>query len=430
LNQDPLLRATSPRDELVISLADLLAPLRRRWRLILLGTGICWAILLLFVLLTPPTYHCEGTLALPDMSLPTTEGNLPLLSDDRPFDPPLKIDLPIKQKPAPTGVPKAGIPLGLYKNLQHALSDGAAMGSVLKGRLPPLEIERMLRNLGERVSPVSSGARDDIQRLDRDDMITAIKLSYESPSAALARDVVAALAGLVRETLITGIAMERIEAETIASNDEKGRLLETKIDLLDMNRSLQRLAADLERLAREMPDSSAASPRELVDTRGSGHLFLPLRTQLAGTRARYADNEHRMRICDQTLARLALRQSFLGRVEQRMKNGTETFFVSDAPGVIGSELQDFLSKEGLANANLQYLQSKMETLRDNLAILRTKTRFIQFPTVRALSRTPLATALASLALLAFIAGAFVIDLWRHSEEAGGFKDEAHFRKPV
>jgi hypothetical protein len=35
-----------------------------------------------------------------------------------------------------------------------------------------------------------------------------------------------------------------------------------------------------------------------------------------------------------------------------------------------------------------------------------------------------------LALLAFIAGAFVIDLWRHSEEAGGFKDEAHFRKPV
>jgi hypothetical protein len=412
----------------VISLADLLAPLRRRWRFILLGTGICWAILLLLVLLTPPTYHCEGTLALPDMSLPTTESNLPLLSDDRPFDPPLKIDLAIKQKPAPTAKP--GIPLGLYKSLQHALSDGAAMGSVLKGRLPPLEIERMLRNLGENVSPVSSGTKDDIQKLDRDDMITAIKLSYESRSAALARDVIAALAALVRETLITGIAMERIEAETIASNNEKGRLLETKIDLLDMNRSLQRLAADLERLAREMPEASAASPREVVDARGSGHLFLPLRTQLAGTRARYADNEHRMRICDQTLARLALRQSFLGRVEQRMKNGTETFFVSDAPGVIGSELQDFLSKEGIANANLQYLQSKMETLRDDLTILRTKTRFIQYPTVRALSRTPLATALASLALIVFIAVAFVIDLWRHSEEAGGFKDEAHFRKPV
>jgi hypothetical protein len=429
LNQDPLLRATSPRDELVISLADLLSPLRRRWRFILLGTGACWAILLLLVLLTPPTYRCEGTLALPDTSLPdisppTRESNLPLLSDDRLFDPALKIDLP---KPAAT---KAGIQLGLYKSLLQALSDGAAMGSVLRGRLPPPEIERLLRDLGERVSPVSSGARDDIQRLDRYDIITAIKLSYESSSAALARDVVEALAGLVRETLITSVAMEQIEAETLACNSERWRLLDTKIDLLDTNRSLQRLAADLERLVREMPDASAVTPRELVDARGSGHLFLPLRTQLAGTRATLADNEHRMRICDQTLARLALGKSFLGRLEQRMKNRTETPFVSDAPGVISSELQDFLGKEGIANDNLQYLQSKMETLRDDLAVLRAKTRFIQYPTVRALSRTRPATALASLALIVFIALAFVIDLWRHSEEAGGFKDEAHFRKPV
>ncbi len=70
----------------------------------------------------------------------------------------------------------------------------------------------------------------------------------------------------------------------------------------------------------------------------------------------------------------------------------------------------------------------MEALRDKLAAFRSNTRFIQHPTTRVLSRASLAAALASLAVVVFIAAAFVADLWQRAGGAPSIEDAAASRK--
>jgi hypothetical protein len=321
---------------------------------------------------------------------------------------------------------KPGIPPALYKNLERSLLDSAAMQVSLKNTLAPAAIERMLRDPGAHVSPVSSGAKDDIQKLEKDETIIAIKLAYESRSKDQARDVVQTLAGLVRETLITGIAMERIESEALASSNEALSLLERRTELLAVNRSLEHFATDLEQLAKQVPESP--STREVVDTREGGHYFLPARVQLVGARATHADNEHTIRVYDQALARHTLFLSFLHRLQERSGKGTDTFAVSDMPTVIDAELKEFFRESGASDLDSRYLQTKMEILRDELATFRGKTRFIQYPTTLALSRAPWAAALASLAVVFFIAAAFVAELWQRPGETRSLEDAAASRK--
>lgn len=404
MNQDLPAQAVPPRAELEISLAEVLAPLRRHSRLILVGTAACWAILLLLYLFAPPRYSCEATLVLPDV-IPAEAsgvdrllgGLLDVMSDGRSGIEPMMSGRQSGIEPTMSGErsgieqARVGIPPVLYKKLERSLSGGAG-----------------------HVSPVTSGTKDDIQKLEKGDTISAVTLSHESYAANQSRDAVNTLAGLVRETLITAIAMEQIESEAMHSRKEALDLFRRKVDLLATNRSLEKLTADLERLARDMPESRAAS-REVVDTREGGYRFLPPQLQIVGAKARYADNEHMIRLLDRALSLHALRLRFLDRLQQRIL-GTGTPAVSDLPQVIGSELQEFLREEGPRSPDSPYVQTEMEALRDKLAAFQSNTRFIQYPTTRAESRASLAAALASLAVVVFIAAAFVADLW---QRAGG-----------
>src|SRR5260221_8082241 len=299
LNQDLPLQAVPPRAELEISLVEVLAPLRRHSRLILVGIGACWAILLLLCLFAPPRYSCEATLVLPDV-IPEESGVdrlvgglLDVISDGRSgIEPTMSrwrsgIDPTMSGRRSGIEQTRVGIPLVLYKKLERSFSGGAG-----------------------HVSPVPSGTKDDIQKLEKDDTISAVTLSHESYAANQSRDAVNSLAGLVRETLITALAMEQIESEGMHSRKEALDLFRRKVDLLATNRSLEKLTADLERLARDVPESRAAG-REVVDTRDGGYRFLPPQLQIVGAKARHADNEHTIRLLDRALSLHALRLLFL-----------------------------------------------------------------------------------------------------------------------
>jgi hypothetical protein len=412
--------SSSAHDELEVSLADILAPLRRHWKLVVIGTGVCWAILLLVVLMvprfTPPTYRCDAALSLPSVIPPTrqaarvietADSSGLLLSESTPGE-----------GPWATGA-RAGIPLVLYKELERALLDGAAMRAALSGKLPPTAVDGIQRGLAEHVAPVPNSPKDDPQKLEKDDTITAVRLSYEAPRADQATEIVGALAGLVREALITAIARQEIGWDARTSDEQVLGIIGKKADLLDVNRSLERLSADLERLKRDMPMSQAAGSRQVVDTRQHGYLYLPPELQLVGAKARHAENEHSIRVYDEVLARHTLRLSFLRRLDERIGR-TGTAVVPDIPKVIGSELQGFLHEPGNSGPETRYLQTEMEALRDELATFRNATQFIQYPTTTRMSgrsHTSLAAALASLAVVFFFAAAFVADLWRPENSA-------------
>lgn len=397
LSQNPPQRvSSSPRDELEVSLTDILAPLRRHWKLVVFGTGICWAILLLVLLLaprfTPPTYRSEAALSVPNV-IPAAR---PAVSGPG-------------EGAWQTGG-KAGIPPVLYKKVERALLGGTVLQSAFSGKLAPAAVESMRRSLGERVSPVANPP---------DDTITAVRLSYEATLADQTRDVVDTLATLVREALITAIAREEINWEARMSDEQVLSIMKQKTDLVAGIRSLEKLGADLERLKREMPASQAIGPGQVVDTRDHGYLYLPPELQVIGARARRAENEYLVRNCDQALVRHTLRLSFLRRLDARIEK-TGVAVVRDMPSVIGSELQAFLLEQGDSNPDGRYFQTEMEVLRDQLATFRNATQFIQYPTTTRISgrsRVALAGALATLAVVFFIAAAFVADLWHLEDSA-------------
>ena len=400
------------RDEIEISLAEVLAPLRRRWRLVLLGTAACWVAILVALVLTPPTYRCEGALAVPD-AFPLPEAGGVLLEDRGPV-----VRDPLRWEPSRERR-KVGIPVVLYKKVVATLSDGAVVEPAFAGKLPAKAVERLRQRITEHVSPMTSVGKDDVERLEKDSTVAGIFLSYESRSADRSRDAVHTLAWLVREALVNHVAADQVEWDTLVSEETAVSLGRGRAVLSSEHRSLERLTEDLERLARTAPES-APSGREIVDIRDGGHVFLSPRLQLVGARARLAENEHSTRMYDEALARHTLRLRFLSHLRDRAPGGGT--FVPDLPRVADGELRDFLSEEGATSPAARYVQADVEALREKLVGLQARMSFVQTPTTWARSRTPWAAALASMALLVFIAAAFVADLWRRSGEgqaAGG-----------
>lgn len=400
------------RDEIEISLAEVLSPLRRRWKLVLAGTGVSWAVILLALLLTPPSYRCEGALAVPDV-FPLPEAGGVLLEDSGPV-----VRDPLRWEPSRERR-KVGIPVVLYKKVVSTLSDGTVVQPAFAGKLSAKAVERLRHRITEHVSPMTSVGKDDIERLEKDSAVAGILLSYESRSADRSRDAVHTLAWLVREALVNHVAADQVEWDTLVSEEKELSLGRGRAGLSSEHRSLERLTEDLERLARTAPES-APYGREIVDVRGGGHMFLSPRLQLVGARARLAENEHSTRMYDEALARHALRLRFLSRLRNRAPGGGT--FVPDLPRVVDGELRAFFSETGASSPAARYVQADVEALREKLVSLQARMSFVQTPTTWAKSRTPWAAAAASIALLIFIAAAFLADLWRRSGEgqaAGG-----------
>jgi len=390
-----------------VSLVELLAPFRRRWRLVVFGIGGSWALLLLVLLLAPPRYRCEATLALPNLTAPT-DPNAKLSVSIGPALQPVEI-----QERASTereGLwERAGIPYRVYEGVARSLQDGVALHSALGEVLDPRSIERMRSSLAHRVSPLEVGVQDD----EDHDVVSAVVLSGESDSADRSREAVSTLVSLWRSALTTAIARELIAWEARSSERAIRSLARGKEELRETNASLADLTADLERLARESPAPRPDAPREVVDTRGGGHLYLPPRLQLLGAKARQAEGEHAIRTHEQALARHTLRLGFLRRVERRLE-GAGTSIVSDVPGVIADELKQVHQEQDGEGPALHRLQTEMRALGAELDALAARTRLIQYPTVGTVSRAKWAAALASLAVVFFVSAAFMIDLWQRS----------------
>ena len=100
-------------------------------------------------------------------------------------------------------------------------------------------------------------------------------------------------------------------------------------------------------------------------------------------KAKYAENQHAIRVCDQALARHMLRLRFLHRLEPRIGEPGPAV-VPDVPQLIGSELQEFLREPGDSSLDARrLLQAEMDALRNQLASIRDATQFVQGPsTVR------------------------------------------------
>jgi hypothetical protein len=391
LNQDPIVRGPVPaRDELELSLADIVAPLRRRGRFITLGTGICWAVLLVLVLVAPLRYHCEGTLVLPDLAKPKSAEKTTLngWTTENP-----------------------GIPVALYKEISRAISDGAVMQAGFSGKLSPSAVEKLRDRLDEHVAPITSGGNDELQKLGAEDSITAIKLSYVSFSSAGAREVVETLGGMAEQALIGRLAADHVESQMLTVSRDTLAASRQRATLQATNQSLETLTTDLERLSRLNPKGGVAVVREIVDTREGGYRYLPPEVQLVGAKAQYADNAHSLRILDQTLARLTLEADVLRRLQQRIGSGPNA--VGTDPSLVIDDLLKEFSRKGDSNDPArQLVETELRTLRDDLATIQSQTRFIQNPTVGIWRWTPLAAAAASVALVFFVAAALVADLWQ------------------
>ncbi len=406
--------AVHGHNEIEIPLTEILAPLRRRFRLVVLGTAGCWIVLLLALLLTPPRYVCEGVLAFPNVAPFTTKdlGTMHPESDTRrETTEPLSV-----VKPGPWGRRK-GIPLALYKFLERSLADGDVLHTSLASKLSPAAIERLRRDLSESVSVLASGAQDDLQKLDREDTVTGVQLSFSSYRAAAPENVVRTLASVVRETLATRIALEQLAVEAYDSRESAREIGRRRAELESVNTSLETLGSDLARVMREQPAGAGSGSRQVVDVQDGGDRFLPLPLQMIATKVRHAQNEHTIRVYDQALARHALRLRFFDRLRQRLEAGGSPM-VEDVPQVIGRELEQFLREQHEQNSAVRDIQAEVQGLRDQVASWRDETHFVQYPTTHPKPRAALALAAAALALLFFVAVAFVADLWERSGGRG------------
>jgi len=377
-----------------------------RWRrLILGGLTASWLLLGLGAILWPRTYIGEATISLPNIAF----------AESRP-----KIELDeAKARPSAERqeANRIGVPVGTYKKIESALTDEALLKETLDRTLPADKVERVRRNLGQIVSPITTGARDEIVRTEHADSVTAIRLSFSSLSDREVLGTVNALATLIREAVCTRVARDRVEESLLQATSTASWALQRRLDLSARNESLKGLAADLLRLAAAGP-SGTASGREVVDLAAGGHRYLPAAVQLVGAKAWQADNEYEMRQADWTFRVESLRVAFYRRLQGRLRNAdtqTEAAVVADIPTVIDAELRAFLANQKGPAAD--YLRAEAEALRDVIQSHRSATVFVQRPSLRTTPRLPWVAASLVAATLSVLLAALVGESWRRYHES-------------
>jgi len=349
-----------------------------RWRrFALVGTASMWAAIVLGALFWPRTIVCEATLALPNVSY---------ADEKRPEDQPERL-------------PKPGIPVGVYKKLESSIADAELLTAAFKDKLSEKELRDLRENLKRLASPLTSGARDEIARTERDDTVTGVRLTYSHRDAEKAEMVLTTLATLIGDQVATLIAQDRIEAAVLESTTAARAALAQKLDLAAKNESLGALASDLRKLAAGVP-ASGDSRREVVDVNKGGYRFLPPALQVVGAKALEADNSHEIRLAEWHFRVESIRVAFFRRLDSRIRESaqhSETGIIQDLPSLIDSEAKAFLSQRSGAEAD--HLRAEVEGLRDVLQSHRATTTFVQRPSRRTMARTPwIVTALVASAL--------------------------------
>lgn len=299
----------------------------------------------------------------------------------------------------PERLPKPGIPVGVYKKLESSIADAELLTAAFKDKLSEKELRDLRENLKRLASPLTSGARDEIARTERDDTVTGVRLTYSHRDAEKAEMVLTTLATLIGDQVATLIAQDRIEAAVLESTTAARAALAQKLDLAAKNESLGALASDLRKLAAGVP-ASGDSRREVVDVNKGGYRFLPPALQVVGAKALEADNSHEIRLAEWHFRVESIRVAFFRRLDSRIRESaqhSETGIIQDLPSLIDSEAKAFLSQRSGAEAD--HLRAEVEGLRDVLQSHRATTTFVQRPSRRTMARTPwIVTALVASAL--------------------------------
>ena len=382
----------------------------RRRRFVAIGTVGAWAVIGLAALLVPRDYQCSAALALPPVMQPTE-------TDRRREERDSSRELALKKEEAP----KPGIPVALYKRVERVISDESVLDKGMAQTLSAGEVRDLVRSLDEHFSPITSSARDDLQRMDREDTIIGIELSYTTHPADRARQVVNALGALAHDAFVTSYAMDQVLSQTVKASFDGLRAGKERMELAQENTSLEKQAADMARVLSEARHVAVGSAREIVDTREGGHLFLPPGLQLVGIHAKQVENAYKSRLLEHDTEMAELRLEFLRRLDGRLAEGVRANgspALKEIPRLIQEELDAFLSGPGADRPGGPYLKIEVAGMSEAIASVSSSTRFVQTPTLKRKPRALALSVAAAAAAVFFIAAALVAESWRQYHQRG------------
>lgn len=352
-------------------------------RFVIGGIALSWAVILILGLLVPRTYECEAVLSFPPLTAPRAD------------------------------IPKAGIPIPLYKRFSGALADERVLSKGLKSVMDPPEIRSLLQTLDQHVMPVTTSPLGDAQRMSRDDSVIGVRIAASGQPAEKTEKVVTALGDLCRDTLIRTLAQEQIGRQMAQVNDEARQYLLQQTTLRVEMESLVKQDAELTRLTREFPEAGVSGGRQVVNTGDGGYRYLPPATQLVGVRAQMADYRHQTRVAEHRLSLSALRLRFFQALNEDLNSPASSGpHEADAPSVIREALKRFVAQPPSDEADLPTLKLEVENLASALSAFSQVTALTQPPTVRKKPRVPAMAGAGALAVLLVLGGALLGESWR------------------
>ena len=379
------------------------------WRLVVFGCLVGWALVVVGVLTIPREYDCYATVALPTVTpkqkkQELAESGVPL---------PLLRELDREE-------PKPGIPLATYKRLEKRLSDEAVLGKGLGHLLNPRQVRRIVRDFSRHFSPITTNPRNDIERITPEDSITGLQVSYKDHPAERAREVVTALATMVRSAFVTSVLIDQMETQTVRASFDKVQATGERLNFLAENSSLAIQEGEVAGLARQF--AGPASPREVVDIKDGGYRYLSPQTQLVGIKASMAHNAHKARLRERETRLAVLRLDYFRRLDERLRTEFQQSgqqVLGDAPAVMRAELAGFLQGKDESDPDVAFVRKEVEGVADMFATFATATRLIQLPTAKATPRM-LPTLVAALAVpVLLIVAALVGESWKRYHTTRG-----------
>ncbi len=373
-----------------VPVGEIFGRLRRQRRFLAAGLLTAGSLVAAVGLFVPRTFVAEATLALPQLA-----------TLDR-----KEADLKLRER-----APMPGIPVHLYKRLDRTLREVGILRATFGPEMSGREIAALGVRMDRHVSPLTSTVRDELARIERDDSIVGLRLQMEAPSPEQAEARVTRLAALVRQRFVATVALDAIDADSLATRADALEPATEILERRDANRSLARMSADLEALGRRV--APVDGPRQVVSTADGGHFYLPPGLQRVGAEAAVAENDHSIRLLEQRVsnaeAKLAFQRRLARRIddEQRSSPAGET----DWSRLVLVEFEE--ASRSIAPGNAEYLRVEARNLADTLALLRSTTRWLDAPSVRRAPRLPaVLLALLAAAILVLIT-AYVRDAVSH-----------------
>jgi hypothetical protein len=349
-------------------------------RFIIGGVAASWVVILVVGLTWPRSYDCEAMLSFP----PTVS---------------------LKQI-------EAGVSAYIYKRFTKALAE-RTLAKGLQGVLDAAEVRSLLVALEDHISPLTTSPLGDAQRMAREDTVIGVRITFSGQPAERTVTVVTALVKLCRDTLIRTLAFDQIDLRMALANEEARVALQKRSLFAVEIESLMKQDGELSRLAREFPGAEIGAGRQIVETKEGGHLYLPPLVQLAGLRARIANDGHEIRVADHVGRLSALRLRFLeslsGNLAWEKVAGPED---ADTLTVIREELKRFLDQPSVEASDLTTLRLEVENMTSVLSASAQTTTLVQMPTVRKRARVPLMVGAAMFSAVLVLLAALLGESWR------------------